>query len=222
VNLRPVLIVVAGPNGSGKTSLTRKLVMHEWAEAAHYINPDDIARERFGDWNSATAIRQAAEFAEQWRAQLVQAGESFCFETVLSTQNKVDFLLDCKRRGYFVRMFFVGTESPEINAARVARRVMSGGHDVPIPKIISRYIKSMSNSIAVARQIDRAYFYDNSVEDADPRIVLRMTDGEITKVYEERIPGWMQTLIGEPVVESEAERVARIDATVSWRDPPPR
>lgn len=126
---------------------------------------------------------------------LVEAGESFCFETVLSTQSKVDFLLDCRRRGYFVRMFFVGTESPEINAARVARRVMAGGHDVPIPKIISRYVKSMANSVALAQQIDRAYFYDNSIEDADPRLVLRMKDGQVAKTYEGQLPEWIGQLL---------------------------
>jgi len=47
--------------------------------------------------------------------------------------------------GYFVRLFFVGTDDPSINAKRVAMRVIEGGHDVPIGKIISRYAKSLAN-----------------------------------------------------------------------------
>lgn len=46
---KPVLIVIAGPNGSGKTSVTTHLLHHEWMEDAIYINPDMIAQERFGD-----------------------------------------------------------------------------------------------------------------------------------------------------------------------------
>ena len=40
---KPVLCVVAGPNGSGKTSTTMKLLANEWAEDSVYINPDIIA-----------------------------------------------------------------------------------------------------------------------------------------------------------------------------------
>ena len=57
---RPVLIVIAGPNGSGKTTITSRILHHEWLENSVYINPDQVAQERFGDWNSADAVRQAA------------------------------------------------------------------------------------------------------------------------------------------------------------------
>ena len=45
---KPVLIVIAGPNGSGKTTITSKILHHEWLEDAVYINPDIIAQEKFG------------------------------------------------------------------------------------------------------------------------------------------------------------------------------
>ena len=46
--MRPDLLVIAGPNGSGKTTTTEALVQHEWSLGAEYINPDVIAEERFG------------------------------------------------------------------------------------------------------------------------------------------------------------------------------
>lgn len=52
----PVLIVIAGPNGSGKTSVTSKILHHEWMEDAVYINPDIIAQEKYGNWNSKEAV----------------------------------------------------------------------------------------------------------------------------------------------------------------------
>ena len=59
--MNPVLLVIAGPNGAGKTTITARLRAERWSEGVEYINPDEIARDRFGDWNSQPAVVQAAE-----------------------------------------------------------------------------------------------------------------------------------------------------------------
>ena len=64
---KPVLIVIAGPNGSGKTTITSKILRHEWLEGAVYINPDIVAQEKFGDWNSMDAVKQSVEYCEELR-----------------------------------------------------------------------------------------------------------------------------------------------------------
>lgn len=192
---KPVLIVIAGPNGSGKTSTTRLVIKHEWAEQCVYINPDEIAQSKFGDWNDVNAVRQAVEYCETWREQLLQERKDFIFETVLSSDGKVDFLKRAKEAGYFIRMFFICTESPTINAARIANRVMEGGHDVPIKKIISRYEKAIINSIKVAGFADRTYFYDNSIENQNAQLLFRSIDGKLAKQYVEKLPQWTETII---------------------------
>ena len=55
----PEMIVIAGSNGSGKTSVTQRFLHHEWAEGTLYINPDEVAKDKFGDWNSAESVRKA-------------------------------------------------------------------------------------------------------------------------------------------------------------------
>ena len=191
----PVLIVIAGPNGSGKTTITSKILRHEWMEDAIYINPDQVAQERFGDWNSPEAIMQAAQYCEQQREECLCKGQSLIFETVLSSEGKVDFIHRAKQAGYFIRLFFVSTCHPSINSSRIAKRVMQGGHDVPIPKIISRYQKSILNCKRVAALVDRVYVYDNSVEDTEARLLFRMTDGQLFKQYTDDIPEWALTII---------------------------
>ena len=192
---RPVLIVIAGPNGSGKTTITSKILRHEWLEDALYINPDQVAQERFGDWNSPEAVMQAAQYCEQQREQCLAQRHSLIFETVLSSEGKVDFIRRAHEAGYFIRIFFVATSHPTINASRIAQRVLEGGHDVPIPKIISRYQKSILNCKRVAAIADRVYVYDNSVDDAEARLLFRMTDGQLFKRYTDDIPLWAQTII---------------------------
>jgi Uma2 family endonuclease len=64
--LKPVLLVIAGPNGAGKTTITARLRSEHWSEGVEYLNPDEVARDRFGDWNSPDAILKAA----RWRIAL--------------------------------------------------------------------------------------------------------------------------------------------------------
>jgi predicted ABC-type ATPase len=189
-NHKPELIVIAGPNGSGKTSVTQKFLHHEWSDGTIYINPDDVANEMFGDWNSQEAVIKSANYCAELREKCLQNKESFVFETVFSAEDKVEFLYRAKQAGYFVRLFFISTNSPEINAARIAKRVMEGGHDVPITKIISRYYKSIANCITISKYVDRLYVYDNSVDNQDARILFRLSNGQLAKQYTEDIPDW--------------------------------
>ncbi len=186
---KPKLIVIAGPNGSGKTSVTSQILKHEWVEGCIYINPDNIAQDQFGDWNSPEAVLKAAQLATTQREDCLKNGESFIFETVFSAPDKVDFLKRAKDAGFFVRLFFVGTNHPSINASRVAHRVMEGGHDVPISKIISRFYKSIQNCCPAASFVDRLYVYDNSVDYAPAQLLFRASSGAIGKVYGE-INSW--------------------------------
>jgi predicted ABC-type ATPase len=187
---KPELIVIAGPNGSGKTSVTQKFLHHEWSDGTIYINPDDVANEMFGDWNSQEAVIKSANYCAELREKCLQNKESFVFETVFSAEDKVEFLYRAKQAGYFVRLFFISTNSPEINAARIAKRVMEGGHDVPITKIISRYYKSIANCITISKYVDRLYVYDNSVDNQDARILFRLSNGQLAKQYTDDIPDW--------------------------------
>lgn len=70
----------------------------------------------------------------------------------------------------------------------MAQRVLEGGHDVPIPKIISRYAKSINNCALAANLVDRLYVYDNSVEYAPAKLLFRAAKGVLGKVYDDVNP----------------------------------
>lgn len=192
---RPTLCVVAGPNGSGKTTTTIQLLNNEWAADSLYINPDNIAQETFGDWNSPKAVLKAAEEATRLRYECLEQGRDFVFETVFSAPEKLEFLRKAKDAGFFIRLFYVCTSDPAINVARITQRYLNGGHEVPISKILSRYYKSLVNANKAITFVDRAYVYDNSIDNQLPRLLYRTTDGQLFKQYTDDIPEWAKTLI---------------------------
>ena len=194
---KPTLCVVAGPNGSGKTSTTVQLLANEWSEGSLYINPDNIAQEQFGDWNSPEAVLKAARYATDLRYKCLNEKRDFIFETVFSSDEKLEFLRKAHESGFFIRFFFVCTSNPKINVSRITKRYLEGGHEVQISKIISRYYKSYVNATKAISFVDRAYIYDNSVEDHLPQLLFRMTEGKVFKQYTEDISEWAIPLMNK-------------------------
>ncbi|MBO7110432.1 MAG: zeta toxin family protein [Bacteroidaceae bacterium] len=191
---KPVMCIVAGPNGSGKTTTTEQLLKNEWGADSLYINPDNIALDKYGDWNSADAVLKAAQTATEQRYECLSNGTDFVFETVFSSAEKMEFLRKAKDAGFFIRIFYVCTESPLININRIAQRYLNGGHEVPISKTISRYYSSLKNLSEAIKIADRVYLYDNSTENAAPRLILRTADGKIAKRYTDDFPEWVKAV----------------------------
>ena len=147
----PEIIVFAGPNGSGKTTVTRMAKIIE-----PYINADDIKRT-----NYCTDL-EAAQLAERMRENAVAQKKSFTFETVLSTERNLKLLQKAKMQGYFIRCIYVLTADVNINILRVESRKAMGGHGVPEEKIRSRYKKALTLIPELVEVCDVMHIYDNS------------------------------------------------------------
>lgn len=180
---KPVLLVLAGPNGSGKTTVGRDLRTHWWSDNCRYVNPDDIAQEIFGGWDNENNLK-AAVAAEKMRQDYLHSGQSMAFETVFSKEDKLDFILAAKRAGFFIRFFFVCTKDPAINKKRVDIRVQEGGHPVPEDKIHARYHRAVKLAQKAAVAVQRAYFYDNSADNSEARLLFRTINGKVAKQYD--------------------------------------
>jgi predicted ABC-type ATPase len=76
--MNPVLLLVAGPNGSGKTTVTVCLREEQWSHNTEDLNPDDVARDRFGDWNSAEAVAKAARVGYSAQKGTARQSARYC------------------------------------------------------------------------------------------------------------------------------------------------
>lgn len=171
------LYCFAGPNGSGKSTLFSKIINDNKINVP-FINADDISRlpdfAQVEDPDERNLL--AAKYAERMRHQMIDRGEDFAFETVLSTPRNLELLKLAKEKGYEIVLFYVSTEEPNINVERVAKRVSQGGHDVPKDKIITRYHRAMDLFKDVLEVADTAYVYDNSEQ---YKLSLAKVNGEV-------------------------------------------
>ncbi len=148
---KPEIVVFAGPNGSGKSTITELL-----KPPMDYINADEIKI------NLKCSDLEAAQLAEKQREEHIKYMNEFCFETVLSTERNIVLLEKARKKGYFIRCYYVLTADPMINVWRVKSRVESGGHDVPEEKIIKRYDKALELIKDLVKICDVCHIYDNS------------------------------------------------------------
>lgn len=149
----PEVMFFAGPNGSGKTTITRMA-----KTVGDYINADDIKR------TTLCSDLEAAVKAEELREKMLEDKKDFTFETVLSTDRNLLLLRKAKKHGYFIRGIYVLTANPDINVARVNAREAFGGHGVPQEKIRSRYTKALSLIPQLVDVCDVLHIYDNTQE----------------------------------------------------------
>ena len=148
---KPVVLAFAGPNGSGKTTVSRSLGVF-----GTYINADDLKEEY------VLTDLDAALQAETLRNSMLDKGADFSFETVLSTERNLLFLEKAKLRGYEVQCIYVLTRDENINVARVRARHAAGGHSVPEDKIRARYHRALALLPRLVAICDKILVYDNS------------------------------------------------------------
>lgn len=158
----PLVVVIGGCNGAGKTTASRALLA-ETLGVMTFVNTDVIARGLSG-FDVERAQFEAGRLTLQRLQQLAAARESFAFETTLSGRAYATTLRELRVAGYRVELYYFWLKSADLSIERVARRVASGGHNVPEDTLRQRYPKSVDNFRRLYRPLaDLWRVYDNSV-----------------------------------------------------------
>lgn len=168
---RPVLWIIAGPNGCGKSSLYSRTDIEGWGGSVWIINPDLlttrlIEAERFTE-RKANGI--ALDRIMSWLEASIDVHQTIGVETVLSTPKYRPLLAKARERGFRIRMIYVVLRSVELQLERIRIRVSEGGHDVPPNKVQARRQRSFDELGWFFNQVDDCYIYDNST--GEPELI---------------------------------------------------
>lgn len=213
---RPVLYVLAGVNGAGKSSIGGHLLERD---GLTWFNPDTFAREL----KAATGCDQETANAHAWQEGLrrldeaIAKGLNHAFETTPGGKTVTAKILEATKT-HDVLIWFCGLSSPELHIARVKGRVAAGGHTIPEAIIRERYPLAQLNLIKLMPRAAYIKVYDNSIEAAsdgtvpDPLLVLEMENGRV--VYPgpddlkalQRAPEWTR-----PILEAALRQAKRRD-----------
>ena len=137
------VIVIAGPNGSGKTTFASEYLRDSDIE---YISADTLARELVSapeDLDKAKIQAGRLFFKEIQR--LIKSEKDFVVEVTLAGKGFERIIRRLRRAGYTVAIIFLFLKSPDVCIARVRNRVMAGGHHVPTEDIVRRFYRSKRN-----------------------------------------------------------------------------
>ena len=200
---RPALLVLAGVNGAGKSSVAGAWLREQGLE---YFNPDEatgalVAAGHAHEVANASAWAHGRGLLER----AITSGLPHAFETTLGG-NTIPALIRRACDTHAVTMWFVGLDTPERHLARVARRVKRGGHDIPEPSIRARWDGARRNLIALLAHLHELRLYDNSEEHArsiasvEPRLLLHVRRGRIVAPGARALnatPDW-----AKPIVEA--------------------
>jgi predicted ABC-type ATPase len=185
LSVKPLGVVLAGHNGSGKSTMWRKHLSSKFR--IPLVNADRMMLAVLPESNNGRLVRWARELrdndqswmrvaqkgVEAFVAQAMANKVPFAMETVFShwrerpdgvIESKIRLIEQMQDAGYFVLLCFVGLTNASLSVARVQTRVASGGHEVPLQKLLERFPRTQRAIRSASPIADATILFDNSLD----------------------------------------------------------
>jgi predicted ABC-type ATPase len=172
----PLLLVIAGPDGAGKSSFAPSLLLRYPADLP-YLDIDQIAAARGRGDAPGARMGAGREMVARIRA-LSQRRASFALETTLSEFSIRQRLTDLVAQGYRLHLHFLWLPDPDMAVERVAGRVRLGGHNVAGSLIRCQYEGGLRNFESGVRMLTERWFAYDAFSMPRPRLVAQGGPGD--------------------------------------------
>ena len=183
---QPIMRVVAGPPGSGKSTA---FPVAE-ADLAYFEADQRAAQLNGGSFQSIPlhirdhVNRELELFIETH----IRDRKSMTFETTLRSEITFHQARRARLNGFALAMTYVALSSVNLHVERVAIRVDRGGHSTAVKMIEETYSASLVNLRRALQEFDDVAVYDNS--GAKPELFLTCNKGKI-QLIREGTPNWV-------------------------------
>ena len=191
--MQPRMIVVAGPPGSGKSS-----IFPVSGFRIKHFNADDRAAElNSGSYRGISSNIRAIvnqEF-EAFVQDCITRLESFAIETTLRSGITFDQARQAKAAGFVTDMRYLALQDFSIHLKRVKARADAGGHSASETTLRNIYQASLANLSRAVAEMDDVWVYDNSLVGGPPTLLLQSEKGTI-RFLADGAPSWLTTSLG--------------------------
>jgi len=178
--VRPILLLLVGTSGSGRTTFYETHLKTAFPTLLK---------------SSASPLEQTE--ADQERKRLMKTGKSLvCQDVVFDPQ----LICEAKSVGFEVKAVYVATEDPILNLGRILIRVNNGGRFAPISRIAHEYAQGVRQLPKVKKVADDLMLFDNTAHARDVRLVAHFRAGNLVKLARQ-IPKWAQKTFGKKFTE---------------------
>lgn len=153
--------IIAGPNGSGKTSHARVTLLPNFLSSNEFINADEIAK-ILSPKNPEKSAITAGRLMMKRIEFLMNEGLDFAFETTLAAKTYLNLIRDAQDKGYKVNLIFLKLDNANLAQERVLTRVSKGGHNIDPLVIQRRFQRGLDNLKDYLKVVDTAVIYESS------------------------------------------------------------
>ena len=155
------LIIIAGPNGSGKTTFAKSFLKEKEFE---FLNADEIAEEIGTKKKRANPVAAGKEYFKRLEI-LFKKRKNIILESTLSGLFIKKHIERFKKEEYEITIVFVTLDNPQNCIDRIKERVKKGGHHVEDTDVKRRFVRSRNNFWNIYRnQSNQWLMFNNNVE----------------------------------------------------------
>ena len=190
--MRPKMIVVAGPPGSGKS-----VAFPIDSFGVDSFNADDRSAQLNNGSYQGIPLEIRAIVNKEFEAFVedhIRNHKSFAIETTLRSHITFRQADQARAEGFEIQMRYIALNGFAQNLKRVIARALAGGHSAPADQLQKIHEASLRNLPKAIREMDRIQVYDNSAPDRRPKRVLSAQSGKVTYLHPSP-PEWLEVVL---------------------------